>query len=45
MKLPDNCFCQPIKLDSLTLVSDTFDGVACISCLIESYGYILAKRE
>lgn len=36
-KLPDNCFCQPIKLDSLTLVSDTFDGLACSSCLIESY--------
>lgn len=35
--LPDFCFCQPIKQDSISMVRDTLNGIKYNSCVIDSY--------
>lgn len=35
--LPDFCFCQPIKQDSISMARDSLNGIEYNSCVIESY--------
>lgn len=35
--LPDFCFCQPIKQDSISMARDSLNGIEYNSCVIDSY--------
>ena len=35
--LPDFCFCQPIKSDSISMARDSLNGIEYNSCVIDSY--------
>ena len=35
--LPDFCFCQPIKPDSISMARDSLNGIEYNSCVIDSY--------
>ena len=35
--LPDVCFCQPIKPDSISMARDSLNGIEYNSCVIDSY--------